>query len=346
LDNIAFSKIFYDAPLGTCVVLPNGKLAEVNDAFLQITGYSREEIFNIPIQDLTHPDDREMNLKFVRKVLNNTLDDYELEKRYLRKDGITFWAQMYVRVVRDSQKVLLYSIVMIKDITEKKELRGKLIDSERMAEIGKMISHLSHAIKSPISVIEMNVDFLNHECAEKNCFSPILPVIQKELKHIDYLLQQVLNYSRHNNLHCIKLNIHDKVETIIQGLYPVLKTKQIKIINKIDNRIINADAQKIHSLFLTLIENSIDAIVENGIIEFSSECSDNSNVINIFIRDTGTGFDNPEYVFKPFYTTKSLGTGMGLAIAKNIIEDHHGSIELVSAKSGNTIFKFTLPLAE
>ena len=214
-----------------------------------------------------------------------------------------------------------------------------------MAELGRMIGHLSHAIKSPLSVIEMDVDFMNQECHEKGCSNPILPVIQKELKHIDYLIQEVLNYTRQNKLQLIKLNIREKVENIIRSIEPILLSKQIKIINKIEDRIIFADSQKIHSLLLTLLDNSIYAIGESGQIELFSECDESSNLINVFMRDTGEGFDNPVYVFKPFYTTKSLGTGMGLAIAKNIIEDHNGTIELISAEPGNTIFKISIPLA-
>ena len=346
LDKNGISKIFYNAPIGMCIIKPDGKLVEVNEIFLKITGYSREEIFNIPIQNLTHPDDRELNNKFVYEVLNNRLNDYEIEKRYLRKDGSVCWVKMYVLVVRNSQEDLLYSIPIIKNINEEKENNEKLIRSERMAELGKMISHLSHAIKSPLSVIEMNVDFMHNECNEKGCFNPILPVVQKELKHIDYLIQEVLNYTRQSNLNFVKLNIREKVETIIHYLQPILKSKQIKIINKIGDWIIYADSQKIHTLFLTLLDNSVDAIAKSGIIELSAAVAEDSNFINIFITDSGEGFDNPEYVFKPFYTTKSSGTGMGLAITKNIIEDHHGTIELVSAEPGNTIFKLSLPLAK
>lgn len=346
LDKNVIGKIFYKAPIGISILLPDGNFADVNTTFLQITGYKKEELFNISEQNLTHPDDREMNLIFVNKVLNNTLDDYELEKRYLRKDGSVCWVKMCVLVVRKSQEGLLYRIVIVKDITQEKENNEKLVRSERMAELGKMISHLSHAIKSPLSVIEMNVDFLNQECGEKGCLNPILPVVQKELKHIDYLIQEVLNYTRQSNLNFVRLNIREKVETIIHYLEPILKSKQIKIINKIDDWIIFADSQKIHTLFLTLIDNSVDSIGESGTIELSAGLAEDSNFINIFIGDSGEGFDKPEFVFKPFYTTKSSGTGMGLAITKNIIEDHHGTIELVSAEPGNTIFKVSLPLAK
>jgi len=346
-DNVGISTLFYDSPIGTYFTSPDGMmLLEVNDAFLKLIGYTRDEIFNIPIQNLTHPLDREVDLKFVNRFYNNTCDAYELEKRYLKKNGDSLWAKMYVRAVRDSSKVLLSNIIMINDISSEKVLQEKVVSNDKLAKIGEMVSQLSHAIKSPLSVIGMNVDFLNHQCSDKNCFNPIFPIIQKEIKHIDYLIQGVLNYSRNNSLHFVNFNIKEKIETIITEFHPVLETQNIKIINNVTNEIINADAQKIYSLLLTLIENSIEAIGQNGTIEFFSECSDKNDFIDIFIRDTGGGFIDPENAFKPFYTTKSTGTGMGLPIAKNLVQDHKGSIELLCAEPGDTIIKFSLPLAD
>ena len=74
-SEMKFKKIFYSAPLGTCIVSPNGKLMELNDAFLQITGYNRNESFDLPFEKLTHPDDWEKNLKFIHEVLNAERDD-------------------------------------------------------------------------------------------------------------------------------------------------------------------------------------------------------------------------------------------------------------------------------
>jgi PAS domain S-box-containing protein len=346
LDKVGIDKLFYESPMGIYLTSPNGRLYDVNDAFLKLIGYSKDEFFNMPIQNLTHPADREADLKFANRIFNDTCDEYEIEKRFLKKNGDTLWVKMFVKAIRDSQLVLLYTIVMVKDITSEKELQEKLVANERLAKIGEMVSHLSHAIKSPLSVIGMNVDFLKHQCADKNCFNPILPIVQNELKHIDYLIQEVLIYSRHNNLHCINFNIREKVENIITEMHPILETQNIKIINNINDKIINADAQKIYSLLLTLIDNSIEAIGQNGTIEFFSEYSDRIDFIDIFIRDTGGGFIDPENAFKPFYTTKSTGTGMGLPIAKNLVQDHKGSIELLCAEPGDTIIKFSLPLAE
>ena len=343
-SEIKFKKIFYHAPIGTCIINPKGKLLEVNDVFLKITGYSRDEIFNVSLEELTHPDDRKTNVKFIKRVLKGELDEYRFEKRYLRKDGTVTWVDISVSVVRNSDGNILYSIAMVKDITEERNAKIELMKAERLATIGKMSAYLSHEIKSPLSVIKMNLDLMNSGIFHTFACNKSLSLIKKEINHIDRLLQDVLNYSRHSSLQFVSISMREKIDSIKQGLTPLLIEKQIEIINYIGKQKVFADAQKIQSLFSQLIDNSIEAIGNDGIIEFTSHINSEHELLDIFLKDNGCGFINPDKVFQPFYTTKSSGTGLGLAIAKKIVQQHNGSIKLVSSKPGETIFKISLPL--
>jgi len=339
-----FKKIFYNAPIGTCIVSPNGKLMELNDAFLQITGYKREEIFDFSVEQLTHPDDIEMNREFIKKVVKGEIDDYYLEKRYLRKDGGIAWVKMFVSPVRNANGDLLYSIVMVKDNTKDKKAREELMIAQKMATIGNMSAYLSHEIKSPLSVIKMNLDLMISGCVQTNVCDFSLSLIRKEINHIDHLLEDVLNYSRHSSLIFVSISMHEKINSIKQGIIPFLAEKQIEIKNHIGKEKVYADAQKIQSLFTQLIDNSIEAIGKNGVIEFTSCVNREYEMLDIFLKDNGCEITNPNKVFEPFYTTKSSGTGLGLAIAKKILEQNNGTINLVSSKPGETIFRISLPL--
>ena len=343
-SEMKFKKIFYNAPLGTCIVSPNGKLMEVNDAFLKITGYNRKEIFDVPLEQLTHPDDIETNLEFIKKVVDGEIDDYYLEKRYLCKDESIAYIKMFVSTVRNANRDLLYSIVIVKDVTKDNEVREELIIAQKMATIGKMSAYLSHEIKSPLSVIKMNLDLMMSRNDHTKACNTSLSLIRKEIKHIDHLLQNVLNYSRHSSLRLVSINVHEKINSIKQGINHLLTQKQIEIQNHIGEEKVLADAQNIQSLFTQLIDNSIEAIGNNGVIEFTSCADRQDKMIDIFLKDNGCGFNNINKVFEPFYTTKSSGTGLGLAIAKKIVEQHNGTINLVSSKPGETIFKISLPL--
>jgi len=345
-SEMKFKKIFYSALIGTYIVSPNGKLIELNDAFLQITGYNRNELFDLPFEKLTHPDDLEKNREFIIEVLNDEIDDYYLEKRYLRKDGSIAWVKMFASPIRNANRDLLYSIVMVKDNTKDKEAKEELMIAQKMATIGKMSAYLSHEIKSPLSVIKMNLDLMISRCVHTNAFDFSLSIIRKEINHIDHLLQDVLNYSRHSSLRFVNISMREKINSIKQGINHLLTEKQIKIKNNIGEEKVYADAQKIQSLFTQLIDNSIEAIGNNGVIEFTSCVNKEYGLLDIFLKDNGCGFTNPNKVFEPFFTTKSSGTGLGLAISKKIVEQHNGTINLVSSKPCETIFKISLPLTD
>ncbi|MGB5896487.1 MAG: HAMP domain-containing sensor histidine kinase, partial [Ignavibacteriaceae bacterium] len=157
-------------------------------------------------------------------------------------------------------------------------------------------------------------------------------------------LQDVLNYSRHSSLRFVSISMHKKINSIKQDIYHLLTEKQIEIKNHIGDQKVFADAQKIQSLFTQLIDNSIEAIGNNGVIEFTTSVNKEYELLDIFLKDSGCGFNKSNKVFEPFYTTKSSGTGLGLTIAKKIVEQHNGTINLVSSKPGETIFKISLPL--
>lgn len=333
-----FQKIFYNLPIGACIVSPNGKLIELNDAFLQITGYNREEIFDLPFEKLTHPDDWEKNREFINKVLNDEIDDYSLKKRYLRKDGSIAWVNIFVSPLREKDGALKYSIVIVQDITEEGRAKEELINTQRMS------AYLAHEIKSPLSVIKMNLDLMICRTDHTKACNTSLSLIGKEIICIDHLLQDVLNYSRHNSLRFVSISVYEKINSIKQGINHLLTEKQIEIQNHAGEEKVFADAQNIQSLFTQLIDNSIEAIGNNGIIEFTTKVNKESELLDIFIKDNGCGLTNPNKVFEPFFTTKSSGTGLGLAIAKKIVEQHNGTINLVSSKPCETIFKISLPL--
>lgn len=233
---------------------------------------------------------------------------------------------------------------MVKDVTKDNEVREELIIAKKIATIGKMSAYLAHEIKSPLSVIKMNLDLMMSRTDHSKACNTSLSLIGKEIICIDHLLQDVLNYSRHNSLRFVSISVYEKINSIKQGINHLLTEKQIEIQNHAGEEKVFADTQNIQSLFTQLIDNSIEAIGNNGIIEFTTKVNKEYELLDIFIKDNGCGLTNPNKVFEPFFTTKSSGTGLGLAIAKKIVEQHNGTINLVSSKPGKTIFKISLPL--
>ncbi|MFO7444821.1 MAG: PAS domain S-box protein [Ignavibacteriaceae bacterium] len=232
-------------------------------------------------------------------------------------------------------------LAIFHDITERKKAEEELRKNEKHAAIGKMAAYLSHEIKTPLASIKMNIDMLSRSLEIPKEKQKSFSIIQKEIKRLNNLLKNVLQFSRQVDLVYVNINFFNLVNNIKDFLEPSLIEKRIVFINNIKQVNIKGDYQKLHSALLHMIENSLEAITGSGAIEISSSVNRQNNKVSIFIKDTGCGIALTTHIFDPFFTTKSAGTGLGLSIAQKIIEQHNGKICLVSSKPGETIFEIS-----
>jgi PAS domain S-box-containing protein len=131
-----FQNAFEHAAIGMALVAPDGKWLRVNHSVCDITGYSEEELLQRSFQDITHPEDLDLDLANVGKMLEGEIDGYQMEKRYYHKNGAIVWVLLSVSLVRDEQGRPRFFISQIQDITSRKESERQL--GEASAEIAKL----------------------------------------------------------------------------------------------------------------------------------------------------------------------------------------------------------------
>jgi PAS domain S-box-containing protein len=131
-----FQNAFEHAAIGMALVAPDGKWLRVNRSICEITGYSESELLERSFQDITHPDDLDLDLANVGKMLSNEIDSYQMEKRYFHKNGAIVWVLLSVSLVRDEEGRPRFFIGQIQDITGRKESERQL--GEASAEIAKL----------------------------------------------------------------------------------------------------------------------------------------------------------------------------------------------------------------
>jgi signal transduction histidine kinase len=257
----------------------------------------------------------------------------------LRKANDELEKRVQERTVELRKKNEELNVEMKQRIQAEEELKR----ADRLATIGKMSAVLAHEIRNPLNSIKINVDILNGILELNESNRRRMHIIQKEVDRLDNLVKGVLLFARRSDLIVSDFSINSLFESIVNQLKPQFQKRNVNLVNKTENVIINADKEKLNQVFLNMILNSFDAIPDSGEIEISSNCKDDKYV-DISIRDNGTGISNPEKIFEPFYTTKNMGTGLGLSISQNIIEQHFGELKLVSTKQGETIFCISLPV--
>jgi len=115
-----FRRLFDESPLGAAVVSTDLRYLRVNRALCEITGYSEEELVSRPFTDITHPDDVGIGVEDTGRLIAGEIDQYQMEKRYIRKNGTAAWARLHIRAIRDADERILYYLPIIEDITDQK----------------------------------------------------------------------------------------------------------------------------------------------------------------------------------------------------------------------------------
>jgi diguanylate cyclase (GGDEF)-like protein/PAS domain S-box-containing protein len=134
-EAVRFRLSFDNAPIGKALVAPDGRFLEVNPALCGIVGYTRDELLATTLQDITHPDDLDVDLELVRQLMAGDLRTYSMEKRYFHADGHVLWINLSVSLVRDDSASPLYFISQIEDITARKAMEDELARLATMDEL-------------------------------------------------------------------------------------------------------------------------------------------------------------------------------------------------------------------
>lgn len=146
-----FRGAFDSAPIGMALVSPEGRWLKVNRATCDIVGYAEEEMLRTTFQAITHPEDLESNLGFVRRVLAGEIPSYQMEKRYFHKTGRVVSVLLSVSLIRDSSGTPLYFVSQIEDITERKRAQAELIESLHEKEV--MLREIHHRVKNNLAIV-------------------------------------------------------------------------------------------------------------------------------------------------------------------------------------------------
>lgn len=228
--------------------------------------------------------------------------------------------------------------------------------AERLAVAGELAAGIAHEVKNPLAGIKVSIEVMQSELELAQEEREIFLQVVNEIKRIELLLKELLNYARPPRPQMVPLGVGKVVERAIQNARYSLKKplaenltrKKITFeYNEADEvPEIIADPDQLQQVFLNLLINAIDAIEDTGVIKITVSCS--AEFVEVEISDSGEGMSPEalEKIFTPFFTTKSKGTGLGLSICKRLIEQHSGTIEAVSNPEGGMSFVVTLPASE
>ncbi|MCD4744409.1 MAG: GHKL domain-containing protein [Desulfobacteraceae bacterium] len=235
------------------------------------------------------------------------------------------------------------------------EMNAHLIQTDKMAALGKMAAGVAHEINNPLGIISAKAGWIHdlleeEEFKESENYQEYIDALLKIEEHVERagkVTHNMLGFARAMEPSMEKIDINDVLNHTIEFLAHHAQINNIDIQTEYDNSIpeISSDRSQLQQVFLNIINNAIDAIDKQGIINIKTY--EKSNQIIVKIIDTGKGI--PEHlvnrIFNPFFTTKAegKGTGLGLSITYKIIEKLGGNISVESKQNKGTTFTIILP---
>ena len=239
---------------------------------------------------------------------------------------------------------------MLKEL-ELRQMRF-IMQSEKLACLGTMVSGVAHQLNNPLSNIFSSCQILHEEIEypDVEYKRELMQQIEKEVERAKAMVLSLLEFSRKKEFKSKPIPLRGLVEDTIRLVQGDIPSKVAVRTDVPETSWITADKQRLEQAILNLIKNAIDAMPDGGAISISAEEDNENRLVKIRVRDSGIGMDadTVKHIFDPFFTTKEdgKGSGLGLYVAREIVEEHEGSIKVVSAEGQGTTFLIKLPMKE
>lgn len=223
---------------------------------------------------------------------------------------------------------------------------------ERLAKLGTLFAGFAHEVRNPLSTIALNLglikeDFEDAESTRDRRTYKRLSVVESEVKRLDGILDEFLRYVRTPKLNLRRTDLNGFLQNVVDFCTPEAQEKGISLrfypgqdIGKL-----NIDINLLRAAMVNLIKNAREACSEGDQVMVSTQRQGEDVLVQV--TDTGPGMDEEQrqHAFKPYFSTKKNGTGLGLPITLRIVEEHGGSMDLSAEKGRGTQFTIRLPAA-
>ena len=319
-------------------------VVEFNAAAERILGYSHEEITGTPWNRVYMDEtEREKLTAYVRREESTQ----NIETVLRRKNGSTVEVELTLSPLRDNAGKTIGTVYIVRDVTHAKAMRLKLIQAEKMASIGQVASWIAHQIRNSLGRLLMHVHALRPpetgEASPKKAHDEFIVGIHE----MDTLVTDLLEYSKTMTLHPAPMRLNASLDGLIATLVPDKPGSRLDVERVYEPAlpVIQADVFKVEQAIGNILKNALEAMPEGGKLRVTTRHVSQTRNIAIRIEDNGPGIrpgDLP-HVFRPFFTTKPHGTGLGLAMAARIVEAHGGTMRAENSSYGGALFTLILP---
>jgi PAS domain S-box-containing protein len=356
-SNERFRRLIEHANIGLLIGDIDGGISYANPAILHLLGYSEEEVHSLPLRwrDLSPPEFAAADHKAIAQLRSHgNADTYQ--KSYRAKDGrlIPMLIGATMIPAQEGEAQASEVAVFITDLSSQKQAESALIQSEKLAAVGRLAASISHEINNPLEAVTnlLYLARMDRDLPER--VRMLLNTADQELQRVSQITAQTLRFHRQST-NARQVRVEELLEPALMLYKGRLLNAQIEVVEMHrDAAPITCFDGDIRQVFNNLLGNAIDAMRSGGrlLIRTSNVWMYREQMpgVRISIADTGQGMtrDVLQRIYEPFYTTKGInGSGLGLWISRGIVEKHFGHLQVrsrVTPGRSGTVFSLVLPV--
>ncbi|HET6681453.1 MAG TPA: PAS domain S-box protein [Gemmatimonadaceae bacterium] len=346
-----FENLVESAPDGIFTLDEEGQFTSVNRAFERAVGRIRADLIGTHFTATIDPRDRDHLWEVFVGALNGRRLKREL--RYLGADGRSPEASVQVSPVVDEGDRVTGVLGVIRDVSAEKRLVEQLLQQEKLAAIGQLVSGIAHELNNPLASV---MAFSELVLAEQPDGAPsdtgeMLQTIHDEARRAAKIVANLLTFARQHPPQRMDSDVGDVLRTALELRRYALTVHGITMEEHLDDDLPRtwADPFQLQQVFLNLLSNAEDAVHDRaGLRRIGVRAERRGSLIVVSVSDTGPGVaaSETDRIFNPFYSTRPVGkgSGLGLSIADGIVREHGGRIRVESTPGGGATFVVELPL--
>ncbi len=349
-----------NAPVGIVTADLDYLILSANRTFSQMSGYSQDELIGRSFTELIHPEDRVESLRAMRATLTAAVARQPLEQRCVRKNGGTCHAQIYLAVARDLAGRPTQLIAQIVDRTDQlriereiEQQKRRLAHVSRVSTMGEMAAGIAHEVNQPLAAIssfsQAAKRLLESDKLDARTLVNVLTQIAEQSQRAGDVIRRLRAMVSNSDEERVRASLGDLIRDTLMLARTDTRSLNIRFETHIEPDLpsVWVDPVQIQQVLLNLVRNAIDAVEnsEEKLIDITAGWSP-SDEVSVAVTDFGEGIPEPvaEQLFKPFFTTKDSGLGMGLSICQSIITAHGGRVWFTpNANRTGSTFSFSLP---
>lgn len=337
---------------------PGPRIVYVNEAFIKMTGYTREEVIGNTLALLQRSKAEQSILENSRARLSKG-EAVSRETTNYRKDGREFISEWHIAPIRNQQGNVTHLVSIQRDITarrraeaELQQQREALHQSEKLATMGQLLAGVAHELNNPLSVVMGQAALLRQSIRSKRQMERADKIVQAA-ERCARIVNNFLALARQRPPERHPVHLNQVVREAVELLAYPLRVDSVEVYFDLAEElpVLRADAHQLHQVVVNLVANAHQAMRETPLprrLTLATGVAESGGRVWLEVRDTGPGIAPKVYerIFEPFFTTKppGVGTGLGLSLCQSIIAGHGGVISVVCPEAAGAVFRVELPV--